>query len=111
MVSAITVVTRMSLSCAAAVNNIDCADANKGDVMQLAEARSYIGKVCRIRFHDRSGQEHEVSSLVYDATYVPLYGGYFVTDMDDVRLDRVISVGLVGENAEMIGIHGECVAA
>lgn len=68
--------------------------------MLLPEAKSYIGKVCTVRFLDRSGQEHSISSLVYDATYVPLYGGYIVTDMDDIRLDRVVSVELVGENSE-----------
>ena len=79
--------------------------------MLLSEAKSYIGKVCTVRFLDRSGQEHEVSSLVYDATYVPLYGGYFVTDMDDIRLDRVVSVGLVGERSAPALLHGGCVAA
>jgi hypothetical protein len=68
--------------------------------MLLAEAKSYIGKVCTVRFLDRNNEEHQVSSLVYDATYVPLYGGYFVTDMDDIRLDRIVAVELVGENAE-----------
>jgi hypothetical protein len=79
--------------------------------MLLPEAKSYIGKVCTIRFLDRSGQEHEVSSLVYDATYVPLYGGYFVTDMDDIRLDRVVSVELVGEKTDASAALGERVAA
>jgi hypothetical protein len=68
--------------------------------MLLAEAKSYIGKVCRVRFLDRNNEEHEVSSLVYDATYVPLYGGYFVTDMDDIRLDRIVAVDLIGEKSE-----------
>jgi len=68
--------------------------------MLLAEAKSYIGKVCTVRFLDRNNEEHEVSSLVYDATYVPLYGGYFVTDMDDIRLDRIVAVDLVGEKTE-----------
>ncbi len=68
--------------------------------MRLSEAKSYIGKVCTIKFLDRSGREHEITSLVYDATYVPLYGGYFVTDMDDIRLDRAISISLVGERLD-----------
>jgi hypothetical protein len=80
-------------------------------IMLLPEAKSYIGKVCTVRFLDRSGQEHEVSSLVYDATYVPLYGGYFVTDMDDIRLDRVVSVELVGEKPETAAPLAERVAA
>ena len=68
--------------------------------MQLAEARSYIGKVCTIRYLDRSGREHVITSLVYDATYVPLYGGYFVTDMDDIRIDRAVSIQLAGDRLE-----------
>jgi len=68
--------------------------------MQLTEAKTYIGKVCTIRFLDRSGREHEITSIVYDATYVPLYGGYFVTDMDDIRLDRALSIRLAGETVE-----------
>ena len=68
--------------------------------MLLAEAKSYIGKVCTVRFLDRNNEEHQVSSLVYDATYVPLYGGYFVTDMDDIRLDRIVAVELVCESAD-----------
>lgn len=79
--------------------------------MLLAEAKSYIGKVCTVRFLDRSGQEHEVSSLVYDATFVPLYGGYFVTDMDDIRLDRVVSVQLAGDKSESAAPLAEPVAA
>jgi len=83
----------------------------KEELMLLSEAKTYIGKVCTIRFLDRSGQEHEVTSLVYDATYVPLYGGYIVTDMDDIRLDRVNSVELVGENT-VVGVEQrECLAA
>lgn len=79
--------------------------------MQLSEARSYIGKMCKIRFLDRSGREHEVTSLVYDATYVPLYGGYFVTDMDDIRLDRALSIQLVGERQESVLPQTACLAA
>ena len=79
--------------------------------MLLAEAKSYIGKVCTVRFLDRSGQEHEISSKVYDATYVPLYGGYFVTDMDDIRLDRIVAVELESEKSEASMPLGEPVAA
>ena len=79
--------------------------------MQLSEAKSYIGKVCTIRFLDRSGREHEVTSLVYDATYVPLYGGYFVTDMDDIRLDRAVSINLASERLDAAVLQPAGVAA
>ena len=65
--------------------------------MLLAEAKSFVGKVCTVRFTDRIGQEQTVVSTIYDATYVPLYGGYLVTDMDDIRLDRICGVSLVIE--------------
>ena len=70
--------------------------------MLLTEAKAYIGKKCSICFQDRHGREQSIISNIYDATYVPLYGGYLVTDNDDIRLDRVSSVALVGEVAEAI---------
>ena len=79
--------------------------------MLLAEAKSYIGKVCTVRFLDRSGLEHSVTSKIYDATYVPLYGGYFITDMDDIRMDRVVAVQLEGEKSDVAAPIGERVAA
>jgi hypothetical protein len=65
--------------------------------MLLAEAKTYVGKVCVVRFHDRSGNEMTIVSKIYDATYVPLYGGYLVTDTDDIRLDRINEVLLESE--------------
>lgn len=65
--------------------------------MLLTEAKAYIGKVCTIRFYDRTGREQVLVSKIYDATFVPLYGGYFVTDMDDIRLDRVAGISLAEE--------------
>lgn len=36
-------------------------------------------------------------SQVYDATYVPLYGGFLVTETDDIRLDRIRAIRLIEE--------------
>ena len=65
--------------------------------MQLQEARELIGKTCSVHYTDRSGREHERVSKIYDATYVPLYGGYLVIDTDDIRFDRIVSVCEVGQ--------------
>jgi hypothetical protein len=62
--------------------------------MLLSEAKAYIGKVCSISWRDRTGAEMVTVSKVYDATFVPLYGGYVVTDADDIRLDRINSMTL-----------------
>ena len=67
--------------------------------MLLNEAKSYIGKQCTIVWTDRVGKEQVTVSKVYDATYVPLYGGYLVTDVDDIRLDRVCNVATLVEEA------------
>ena len=84
---------------------------DKEKLMLLAEAKSYIGKVCTIRFLDRSGQEHVITSPVYDATYVPFYGGYFVTDMDDIRIDRVNDIVVTEERMAIGSLREECLAA
>lgn len=66
-------------------------------MVSLTEAKSYIGKVCAIDWLDRSGQEQRTVSTIHDATFVPLYGAYLVTDRDDIRLDRVSSLCPQGE--------------
>jgi hypothetical protein len=77
--------------------------------MLLAEAKSFVGKICTVRFTDRNGAELTIVSKIYDATYVPLYGGYLVTDTDDIRLDRICGVSQANELKETIA--QECVAA
>lgn len=62
--------------------------------MSLSEARSFIGKLCFIRWHDRNGQENELLSAVYDVTHIPLYGGYLVTDTSDIPLSHVRFISL-----------------
>lgn len=80
--------------------------------MNLSEAKNYVGSVCSIRWQDRYGKEQVTVSKVYDATFVPLYGGYLVTDADDIRLDRVCSVSLVEESvAEAPVVEAEKIAA
>lgn len=79
--------------------------------MLLAEAKSYIGKTCAIAWRDRTGKEFNTVSKIYDATFVPLYGGYLVTDVDDIRLDRISEIALMEEAAVHTAIAPEKVAA
>ncbi len=65
--------------------------------MTLNEAKAYIGKQCEVCWSDRCGREQHSVSHIYDVTYVPLYGGYVVTNEDDIRLDRVVSIIVCGE--------------
>jgi hypothetical protein len=68
--------------------------------MLLSEAKEYIGKVCSISWRDRTGAEIVTVSKIYDATYVPLYGGYIVTDADDIRLDRITNLAVAEAPAQ-----------
>ena len=82
--------------------------------MMLAEAREFVGRVCAIRWQDRAGREQQVVSKIYDATYVPLYGGYLITDTEDIRLDRINCVEIADESVPMpimTFAHAEQVAA
>jgi hypothetical protein len=65
--------------------------------MSITEAKTYIGKICCVEWYDRHGMVMSETSRIHDATFVPLYGGYLVTDTEDVRLDKIISVSHVGE--------------
>jgi hypothetical protein len=86
------------------------ASAGGGINVQLSEAKEFVGKVCSIRWQDRSGNEQLVISKIYDATYVPLYGGYLITDNEDIRLDRISEVSSMDE-ATLQAIQGEKIAA
>ena len=67
--------------------------------MILSEAKELVGRVCSVQYVDRNGTEHEVTSKIYDATYVPLYGGYLVTAKEDIRFDRIRSVCALEQGA------------
>ena len=57
--------------------------------MTLAEARSYVGKRCSIRWKNHVGQEQITQSVVHDVLYVPIYGGYLITDDGDISLEWI----------------------
>lgn len=60
--------------------------------MQLSEVKPFVGRRCTITWRDRSGKECETTSLIYDATFVPLYGSYLITETDEIQLDRVLHI-------------------
>jgi len=64
----------------------------------LTEAKKLVGKICSICWLDRAGREIQTVSRIHDATFVPLYGGYLITDTDDIRLDKITTIHLLEEN-------------
>ncbi len=78
--------------------------------MCITEAKKLVGRLCAIEWLARNGEGMSAVSRIHDVTYVPLYGGYLITDTEDVRLDRVISVHLVAEDGTRIPIHYQPIA-
>lgn len=59
--------------------------------MLISEAKTYLGYVVDITYTDRSGREYRQRAEVFDVGFVPLYGPCLITDVGDLRLDRVIA--------------------
>ena len=75
--------------------------------MPIAEAKKLVGKTCAVYWTNREGQVIRTVSRIYDATYVPMYGGYLVTDMDDLQLDRIYAVEVVASDGNLSAVYGE----
>lgn len=65
--------------------------------MVISDAKRLVGKTCSITWLDRAGCEVHIVSKIHDATFVPLYGGYLITDTEDIRLDKVTEVHIFAE--------------
>lgn len=57
--------------------------------MLISDAKSFVGQMVEVAYLDRKGDEiHEVAE-VFDVNFVPLYGPCLITDIGDLRLDRI----------------------
>lgn len=62
--------------------------------MGISDAKKLIGQKCDVRWTDRGGHELEMISMIHDVTFVPLYGGYLITDTEDIPLEKVVHVAV-----------------
>lgn len=60
--------------------------------MGVRDAKAYVGMTCEITWRDRMGNTHVTLATVEDARYVPLYGAYLITDVEDIRLDQIVAI-------------------
>ena len=60
--------------------------------LTIPEIRRLIGRDCAITWRDRLGVEHSKVLHLHDVSFVPLYGAYLVGDVEDVSLERVMSI-------------------
>ncbi|MBN8689996.1 MAG: hypothetical protein J0L72_04290 [Armatimonadetes bacterium] len=65
--------------------------------MLISDAKKYIGKIVDLEYVDRAGATHVDRTEVFDVTFIALYGPCMITDLGDIRLDRVSNVTLVTE--------------
>jgi hypothetical protein len=62
--------------------------------MLISEAKDFIGQIVQVTFTDRSGNEISDQAEVFEVNFVPFYGPCMVTDIGEIRLDRVVSCEL-----------------
>jgi len=58
-------------------------------MMQVLEARSFLGKNCTVTYRDRQGNTRMQTICVQKVTYVPMYGACLLGDKDAVWLESV----------------------
>jgi hypothetical protein len=59
--------------------------------MLISEAKAYVGYQVHVRYTDRAGREHNERVEIFDVAFVALYGPCLITDIGEIRLDRVIA--------------------
>ncbi len=60
--------------------------------MLISEAKAYIGQMVNLVYRDRKGDEISQIAEIFDVGFVALYGPCLMTDMGEIRIDRVVSV-------------------
>lgn len=58
--------------------------------MLISEAKTFTGQCVKLVYKDRRGAEVERCTEVFDVGFVPLYGPCLITDIGEIRLDRVV---------------------
>jgi hypothetical protein len=59
--------------------------------MLITEAKTLVGQVIDLTYNDRAGNPVTENMEVYDVAFVPLYGPCVITDVGEIRLDRIVS--------------------
>lgn len=60
-------------------------------VMNIQEAKSFIGSPLRLTWTGRRGDESSDLVYVFNVGFVPLYGPCLITDKGEIRLDRIVA--------------------
>lgn len=60
--------------------------------MLITEAKQFVGLMVEVQYTDRKGELITDSAEVFDVNFIPLYGPCLITNIGDIRLDRVHSL-------------------
>lgn len=67
--------------------------------MLISEAKAYVGQIVEVFYRDRTGKEIQDTAELFDVNFIPLYGPCLVTDIGEIRLDRVVGLSVRVEKA------------
>lgn len=62
---------------------------SSGTTMQIQEAKAYVNCQVELTWTDRKGVANTDVVDVYEVNFVPLYGPCMITNVGEIRLDRV----------------------
>lgn len=59
--------------------------------MLISEAKGFVNQHVMLSYRDRRGDEIVREAEVFEVGFVPLYGPCLITDVGEIRLDRVVN--------------------
>jgi hypothetical protein len=57
--------------------------------MLISDAKNFVGQIVDIEYTDRKGTTIHDRAEIFDVNFIPLYGPCLITDIGDIRLDRI----------------------
>jgi CRISPR/Cas system CMR-associated protein Cmr3 (group 5 of RAMP superfamily) len=67
------------------------ASAEKRKEMHFKEAKAFINSRVQLTWTDRKGEELQKEVDLYQVSFMPFYGPCLITNVGEIRLDRVIA--------------------
>jgi hypothetical protein len=62
----------------------------KDNIMLISEAKKHVGQIIDLEYNDRTGSPILETVEVFDVNFIALYGPCLITDIGDIRLDRIV---------------------
>lgn len=62
------------------------------NLMLISEAKTLVGQFVNVTYNDRHGEEVTELAEVWEVAFVPLYGPCVITDVGELRLDRIVNI-------------------